>query len=65
MKTPCPPECPGRNDHCHAVCSTYLATYQENMRRYDEKAKNRAVSDVLTVGIRTRMKKMHRKLTEI
>lgn len=65
VKTSCPPDCSKRSAECHANCETYLAAWDENMKRYAENAKNRVFDDIKTAAVNDRMKKMHRKQKQI
>ena len=47
MKSPCPPDCPGRNGECHATCKTYKAAYEANLRRYAAKQKEFAIGEIV------------------
>ncbi len=58
---PCPPDCPGRNEHCHANCKTYLAAYEENLKRYAERRADFSINDVVSIGVQKRMAYMRRK----
>lgn len=64
-KMVCPPDCPGRTPVCHSTCPTYLAAWEENQRRYAEKQKEFAMSDVKSVGIKWRMDRMRKKQRQI
>lgn len=64
-KGPCPLDCPGRNEHCHATCKTYLAAYEENLKRYKAKKSEVAAQEILSVGIKSRMQRMRRKQKQI
>jgi hypothetical protein len=64
-KGPCPLDCPGRNEHCHATCKTYLAAYEENLKRYERKLKEFALSEVIAVGIKKRMQAMKKKQKQV
>lgn len=65
QKIPCPVDCPARSGECHKNCQTYLAAYQDNIKRYEQKAKDRRIDEILSVGIRERMKQMHRKQRQV
>lgn len=64
-RTVCAPDCPGRSPECHSHCPTYLAAWEENQRRYAEKQKEFAMSDVKSVGIKWRMDRMRKKQKQI
>ncbi len=59
--SPCPPDCPGRNGECHATCKTYKAAYKANLRRYAAKQKEFAIGEIVSVGVKSRMRQMRRK----
>lgn len=58
---PCPPDCPGRNENCHATCKIYLAAYEENQKRYKARQVDFALNDVVSIGVQKRMAYMRRK----
>lgn len=58
-------DCPGRNEHCHATCKTYLAAYEENLKRYEQTRKEIAMREIVAVGIKRRMQIMKRKQKQI
>lgn len=64
-KGPCPLDCPVRNEHCHATCKTYLAAYEENLKRYKENVQSRKIDDVFSVGIKKRMQAMKKKQKQV
>ena len=65
VKTPCPPDCPTRSGDCHTNCPTYLAAFQENLKRYKQKAKDRVLDEIRSESIRRRMQKKSRKRREV
>lgn len=59
--TPCPMDCPKRDETCHATCKTYRAAWEANMRRYDEAAKQRRLNDIIDRSVRENRKKTGKK----
>ena len=64
-KGPCPKKCPGRTESCHATCKTYLAAYEENLKRYKITAQNRKIEDVFSVGVKKRLQAMKKKQKQV
>ncbi len=58
---PCKQDCPDRCAGCHGKCEKYLAFHEESKQIYAESDKYRAFHDVISCGVKSRMKTMHRK----
>lgn len=57
IKTPCPRDCPGRAPGCGANCPTWQEHRAEAMKRYEERARQVRISDVLRDGYEKRRRR--------
>jgi len=54
LNTVCQRDCPGRYPGCSAGCAKWQAEREEKLARYQERADNRLIEDMLADGARRR-----------